>query len=531
MTTHTQYKPVTTRHGRIPTGKSADGRAVRSGDETVLFWIEGIYELEPRRSVNPTSIQVDGDSIYSYGHHFEMARLMRNDRGKVVMILVSADTWAEGGWTSTGQHQGMVRSAVKHHAEPLGIPVLEIPFSVLHAAGIDFKSVRILENRESRYTTHEITNTNCPGDLCYVLDEDGEPKYIGTGNPGDARERLTNVSTVHTDKCGMAHAHVVGHAELKSDGLWHWTVQRHWMGDSLIRAKYHETRQRKLDPVESITYEQWVMADIATHQMYEQWRGSHVEGVGYDNSIYKRWEDLREYTSELRGLLPPNITGTRRDPRVRFTVYKWATFLSSFDYAEPHRPYFFCELPFGSNACTVEDGIATLKPRVVSLHESVGDIVLRQGDVFAIPTGYSTAELELLAKPVEVSRGRYVPNAPEIGGETYVTTKVNVTIRRRHADEQYPTGALDILGTNHQATHVILTKDDRWFGRGRMVHSPDGRTPDHRVVKLDGAEWYEFVKNTVPTAGGRRNASSVGPGGSVFQSHSSRAWAVGGGVD
>jgi hypothetical protein len=124
-----------------------------------------------------------------------------------------------------------------------------------------------------------------------------------------------------------------------------------------------------------------------------------------------------------------------------------------------------------------------------------------------------------------------VPNEPEIGGETVSEGKREVTIRSRFAkNDTYPTGSLDIFGSNHQVTKLIVTKDGRCFGQGRMYHAPNNRPADHRVVTLEEGVWYEFIKNTVPTMH-TRNAGRASVGNSWNQSGQSRAWHVGGGVD
>lgn len=517
-TTHT-YEPVTTRWGRIPTGKSKDGRAVRSGDETVLFWIEGIYELEPRpRRIDPTSIIAEGDAIFSYGHHFCMARMVRDAKGKVVRVLVNADTWSGGGWTSTGQHQGMVRSAITAHAN--GVEVLEIPFSVLDAAGIDHKSVRPLEIRTSRYTTHEITSEVRPSDKLHNRYDPDTTSYVTDEGSYE----------VPYEKSGMAHASAITGAKLGDDGLWHWKVQRHWMGDSIIRAKSTETRQRALTKDELALRDEWAAYVRAAEIMMDRYRESFGgEGKGYDESWFECRDRLRVEAAELQSQLPP-ATRIGSDV-VSFTVKRWATYLSSFDYDEPHRPYFFCELPHGCKAETVDEGFAALMPMQVSLHIGLGDDVKRQGDIYAIATKFSTDELESMARPCTVDWWRYEQNPPEIGGETYVSGTKDVLVRRRFAkSETYRSGALDIFGSNHQCTKLIVTKDGRYFGQGRMYHAPNGRNPDHRVIDLEPGVWYEFVKNTVPTMK-TRGRSRVGVGNSTFQSGQSRAWAVGGGVD
>jgi hypothetical protein len=476
VTTHTRT-PTTTPDGRIPTGKSKDGRAVRSGDETVQYWIDGLFEREPRRTrVAPTSIIARGDSIYSYGEHFEMARILRR------------------------------KSGVPH---------------MLTSAGIDFSSIRPLEIRESRYTHHEMSSEVQPGPFAQIYDAEHNP----TG------EFYTDKASV--ERTGMGHAYAEGYAELKSDGLWHWTAKRHWMGDSLIRAKSTEQRSRKPTPEEREQFEWYATVAKWVETLRDEHRKSYVHGEGYDERLMSWSMDLSSYMYELQSNLPHGLTRNGpNDIQVRFTVERWATYLSSFDYNEPHRPYFFCELPYGSTAKTVEEGIDALMPMQVRAHIGLGDDVLRQGDIFAIPTDFDTEELESKAAPVTVSRGRYVPNPVHIGGDTWVVTKTEVLIRRFKAQEEYPSGALDIHGTNHRATHVIVTKDGRWFGRGRLVHAPAHRDPDHRVVKLANDVWYEFVKNTVPTVtNGQRNRATRNVGASTFQSGQSRAWSVGGGVD
>lgn len=514
MSTHTF---TTTPDGRVITGKSERGRAVRSGDDTVQFWIEGIYERKSRGNVDPTSIIVRGDTIYSYGTHFPMARLIRDAKGRVRLVLINADTWSGGGWTSTGQHQSMVRSATNHHAGTLGIPVMEIPFPVLESASIRFDSIKPLEIRDSRWTYHEIESYERPGVLGYVRTEDGSPKYVPE-HERDGVELDDTLSSVDYSKCGMAHAHATGHAELREDGKWHWTVQRHWMGDSIFRAKSSETRTRSLTAAESELYERYCLVNHAAHDMYREYERSFKEGEGYDEALFKRYQDVSGYKRDLESgnWWLPRVQRGARTNRLEFTVQRWATYLSSFDYNEPHRPYFMCELPYGCKATTVDEGVDALMPDVIRSAIAQGIDVKRQGDIYAIPTNLTTEVLESLALPVTVRR--YI-----IGEHNYAER--DVTLRRPRANETYPSGTLDILGTNHRATHMILTRDGQWYGRGTLSHAPSGREPDHRAVKLDGAEWYAFVKNTVPITG------RTGTVGGAIQSHHARAWTNRGQVD
>jgi hypothetical protein len=89
-----------------------------------------------------------------------------------------------------------------------------------------------------------------------------------------------------------------------------------------------------------------------------------------------------------------------------------------------------------------------------------------------------------------------------------------------------------VLNTNHRPTHLIVTKDGDYYGRGFMYHDPSGwgRTPDHVRLKLgDGKTWHRLVKNTVPKDRdlGRGRVSSM----RTNQSGQNRAWTIGGSVD
>lgn len=530
----TTLTPVTTRGGRVPTGKSKDGRKVSSNEDIVQYFVDSLLERTERPHLSVNSMIVDRDQIFSYGSHFCIAQIVRRSSGVPRLVLTNADTWSSQGWHggSTSSHQHAVRYALGRVRDQLPanrkFEILEIPFSAVDAAGIDRRSIIPTDIRTSRYTTHEITSVECPGERLYALDDEGVPHYK---TPTEITEGALIVdpkhSTVSHERRGMLHAHPTGHATLGDDGIWRWTVQRHWMGDSLIRGKSTERRSRKLTPDER---ERWdwlcsISSDvIEARGKYEQ---SFKEGVGYDEALRTQWSDLDEYRRELRGLTHVSIRVSNGEPGVEFSVQRWASYLSSFDYDEPHRPYFLCELPYACKATTVDEAVDALMPDNVRLKIADGIEVLRQGDVYAIPTGLSTDAL--LGIAVETTVTRYVTTPGEYHS-TPVESKVK--LRRPRAQETYEAGALDIMATNHRATHMIVVKHggvEHWYGRGTLVHAPAHRDPDHRQVKLgDGETWYRFVKNTVPEAtNGRRNTRS----GAFNQSGISRAWTMSGAVD
>jgi hypothetical protein len=524
MITTTHKLQLTTRSQRVPTGKSEDGRQIRSNEEAVRYWTDSLVEREPRSYLSVNSIIVDNDRIYSYGKHFEMARIIRRPSGRVSHVITNTDSWQGGGWTSTSDHQSYVRHALTVWKAELNLRILELPFSALEAAGVDLATVRIVHHLPSRWEKIERESTERPGE------------YVYTGDTLDTKK-----SSVREGLWGQ-HCHPQGVAKLGDDGVWRWTEGRHWMGDSVFRGKSKERRQRKLTPEEEAAYQRYASLYRAHTEARDAYFRLPLEER--DTPGWKVVQDAERAASAANESVPNGLTHTNNGRRVSFTVHRWASYLSSFDYNEPHRPYFLCELPHGCKASTVAEAVDALMPSEVRTavdeyglgvplgghiprYGHTGHTVQRQGDIFAIPTGLSTEALEALAIPTKVRRSRALSEPPWTEW-----TEVNVTLRRSKAErETYERGELDIYGTNHRATHMLKVRhangDVYWYGRGRLYHSPDNRDPDHRVQALGDREtWFRFVKNTVPT-----DKSRGGGSGTMVQSHSARAWTVMGVVD
>jgi hypothetical protein len=381
---------------------------------------------------------------------------------------------------------------VRRETEGTNILSITLPFSALDAAGIVRESIRPLDLTDERWELKDYAADEAPGALLKMEDPSGatyahteqrhgwihresgelftpDPQrreWWDHSPPNELREVYDWKLYTHVEerpvmvddpnRAGVEHTSqhewADGDAELRSDGKWHWTTRRHWLGDSLFRATVSE------------------------------WR--------YD----------RDETGRLRS-----------NDRVERT----AKFLSSFDYNEPRPLYFLCELP-RTSATTIAAAYEALKPKDVVRAEANGIEVLRQGDVFAIPTNAITSELESRAIS---HRERFW--SEEL--ESFDTRPVTIRSRQKHGM------AADVLKTNHRPTHLIVLKNGDHYGRGLMYHDPTGwgRTPDHRRLKLgDGQTWYRLVKNTVPESSDR-TSGRVG----LNQSGQSRAWTLGGSVD
>lgn len=160
-----------------------------------------------------------------------------------------------------------------------------------------------------------------------------------------------------------------------------------------------------------------------------------------------------------------------------------AFFLSAFDEQETRPLYFLAELPQGCEPATVAEAFGMLKPEEVKMAEANGKPVTRQGDIFAIPTEYTTRQLKAM--------GGVRPNGDraEFNRRTYGLGKT----------EAY------ILGDSHTASDVLEVPtgqgDEYWtYARGTLRHRPGRwRNAEHKMQRMgDGKTWHLLVKNTVP---------------------------------
>lgn len=294
----------------------------------------------------------DYDTIYSYGSHFPMARIMPDEQGnKRGWWLVNGDSYS----VTTSKHQGWLRSAIA----VTHLPTVILPFSALNTGGIDYKTIKLVEVLADRYTWEPRTRDKAP----------------------DRNEEHYSYSKRNFREL--------------PDGRWAYEENVHHLGESLFTA---------------------------------QWR--------------------------IRGSFNPD---TGHYDEQSGTGY----FLSAFDTQEGFGLYFLAQLPKGARPKTVAEAFEALKPQLVKdyeYHGSRNGPVLRQGDVFAMPTLLTTKML-----PGPSQRSAYV------------------------------------LDTNHQATEVRTGADKRTYARGILRHNPQWRRPDHRRVPLgDRKTWYLLEQNTVP---------------------------------
>lgn len=434
-------------------------------DQLVHRWVQfqlGERKTYPARAGN---LVANDKSLFSYGAHFEMARLVRNEKGKPLFWLENGERFSP----TTSQHQSLVRSYLHSGTLAGGFPWVTIPHQALEAAGIDFDSIRIVESLPDRWEEQETVTYDFPegavwGEITVYdkhgvgmnLDAAGEPwtdrfpevswraplwglqarlvsalrredeKRRGKhwGHYGQVTHRESRLFV--SEWARKTDRHTFWEVEHQADGRikYRRTWSQHWLGESLVTA--------------NVVWTTW--------KTCKRCGGS---GRFTGDSWTDRWGNVFDrYCSACEGRGGNRSQGKRK-----------AHFLSGFDYQESPAAYFFCELPPKARPTSVAEAYEVLKPDPVKLAEQMGRAVKRQGDIFAVPLTVSTRDL----------------------------TKQGAT-RAKHAY---------ILGTNHRATEVATLPDGTTLVRGTLTHAPQRRRPDHRRVAV-GKAWSLAIKNTVP---------------------------------
>lgn len=286
----------------------------------------------------------DGAAIFSYGTHFTIAEVYR-PRGRRPLIVLNGDRWGgSGGWhvSRTPAHQDQARQTAGELALAGCADVCIIPMNALTAAGIDRGSIRVLEQRED-----ETLYLSRP--LAVDIDD------VGTA---DRSERM-----------------------------------RDW------QDREYGTR--------------YVWRDIATGRDAVREIPDDDDGERSETSFTKTpsatWRHAADLLRDMDGAWSEHWTEHRLG-ELLFTaragsVRRRRRFVSSFDYQEREPLYFLAELPTASRAQTVADAIEDMAPRAVHAAMARSLAVYRQGDIFAVQTSLTDADVYGRA----VTRARLAP--------------------------------------------------------------------------------------------------------------------------
>lgn len=178
--------------------------------EVAERWAENARGAGKQPLRNPRMID-RGDRIYSYGSHFELARVLRDKRGEATAFLLNGDTYS----VTTARHQREILSAVQRRPST---PYVTIPHSALTAAGIDLDTVEIVEATSDRMIPVQRQSRT-------------EPTHAYRGEDGVLRTWQNYPNGEITEPS-------------ESDPFYRWTSQVHRLGESVIRAKVQGRRYR-----------------------------------------------------------------------------------------------------------------------------------------------------------------------------------------------------------------------------------------------------------------------------------------------
>lgn len=474
--------------------------------EVVSKWLQNVlYDSNTRVPRNPR-MPVSGDSIFSYGSHFEMARLLRDRKGNSVAFLINGETYSN----TTSGHQSCVRSGIAQTRMPSVI----IPFAALNAAGIDADTLRIVHRTQDTTEVKEYVHYELPRnailewvdftgyrelwpreleiklaektaerqdqwDRYHEYSKDGSSTWAQYADPSTRPGPITLEQLMSEHRYGTPPNQtwtVLGQrlvcwvdgfrkrewdVTYMPDGTTEYRreVTKHWLGESLIEARvgYTVTRTCK-----------WCKGSgRAEGPSRAIWKppAPRLEWVRMPGNCHTELIDILQdapgFFEEMRWTIPscPSCDG-----RGRWSVWQHRTarFLSAFDRNETRPSYFFCEMPPKCTAETIDEALTALKPDAVRLAEGMGREVKRQGDIFAIPL------------PTTTKRSLRAAGA---------------TFEKRGA----------LFNTNHVATETAYLPDGTTVIRGCLYHAPQWRRPDHKRVTLGGT-WHVVQKNLVPIA-------------------------------
>lgn len=110
-----------------------------------------LWANEKKESANGSNFFFEGESIYSYGYHFEAGRIVRNKRGEKAYLLNN-----EYYSTSTSAHQGYIYGAI-----PTGSKVFSVGYNMSNTGNMAFVTSQ-LESIKDAIEKYKKARTELP---------------------------------------------------------------------------------------------------------------------------------------------------------------------------------------------------------------------------------------------------------------------------------------------------------------------------------------------------------------------------------
>lgn len=360
-------------------------------------WVDIVTGKEKKKGTLRTDhIFPSGDAIMSYGFHFEIARLLRSKNNSPRLFLLNGARWSN----STDRHQRHVRSAV----DGSKIPKVIIPYGALEAADVDFDSIQLVDDLPEGMETIEHKTLTRPEGSVWRREWHGD--YVDYTT--EEQQAIADRHTATDFRTWSNMAQYTLNPQYPATDAWHvqWmkehpepppahTIEdlshyerRHWVEEFEQADILYRTSQERLAETITVTevaegikeytwteYRHWLGESVIRAKVNGRAACKPCKATGYVDGVrYSRAErHLQEWCPSCHG------RGAKDAPR-------WAYFLSGFDVQEPRPLYFFCELPKGAKPTTVAEAYLALKPETVLLGEQMEREVRRQGDIFAVTT-------------------------------------------------------------------------------------------------------------------------------------------------
>lgn len=373
------------------------------------------------RHVRAGNVYAEGATIYSYGRHFPMAEYFRAGRyGRTAPLLLLNGDRASN---TTDRHQSAVRDAVRQaQAFWPSLQSLIVPFSALDAARIQRETIRPLDVRADRVDRWRET---VPGDFDNPV-WSGVRTTAGGAPAGDSvkgavfeKGRIPGNPSATATRCHRGYSYTAAYDSSGTNGFvdydppresfyanngnvqveyieGNWSVERtrHWLGDALFTAAV---------PVARVRTRERTLAEV----------------ISYARFAAKNHTDAATAIEEW----PLQVED-------REVVHERRKYISSFDYNERRPLYFLATMPKGS-AKTVAQAIDELAPRAVHAALARSIDVERQGDIFAIATPLTDADV--YGRAVTRARRTQWTGSPARPGEIGAPSPADTARRYRAA--------------------------------------------------------------------------------------------------
>lgn len=497
---------------------------MRRQDEIIRAWAESFPAGDYRE--DGRTVDARGPILTGAWRSPDLAEYLPRGRGRSrPVFLVTGDRWGSPGWGHANP-QDETRRTVEEVARSTDADVLLVPFAALESAGIVRSSIRPLEIRpDARWKEYEDVPESVadvgkairlPWGTSRANGNRAGEGYTLQWRPGDGHTYTREVST-----------HRVEYRERPEDSGASWPRRERVLvplDEERIGALERGWNSCEQDPDVPGRYR----TILHMHRLGDSIFTAVVRG----NRTSRRECSVADV---IRAYLDEDLDALDTDAPIRETVptLRRRRFVSSFDMQESRWGglYFLATLPGSSRARSVETAIEDLAPAAVHAALARGRTVYRQGDIFAVATDLSDADVYGFAR----TRARltlWTRQAAARPGEIgYRAPMSDATWRRIYRDTRrtVATSIGALLNTpGPEGKRGVRANRYPYYGNGRDHYRGNGRALLDLSADTFGRAHARHVRPTRDLRADLQSALSVhgtahsatevvkGPGGTVY---------------